>query len=114
MFLELGEKPEEKELCKELYANVYRKYSRAIHLNRNITEDFIRFTNENDEPAVMLYEEDTKPDGEELFSILCISSDINKHIRSYYAWHITTIQSQYEHLRDMLIGDTNPNEANLS
>lgn len=105
LFPELGETPEEKEVCQELYATVYGKYSSAVHLNRDVTQNFIRFTNENSESASMLYDDDIKSDGKELFHIICICSDINKNIRSYYGWHIITIQSEYERLREMFIGD---------
>jgi len=105
MFRELGDNPEEKKEFEKLYAKIYRKYSRAVHLNRNVTQNFIQIKNEDSQSAAMLYENDTKPDGEELMHIICISNDINKGIRDFYGWHIKTIQNEYKQLEKMFIGN---------
>lgn len=103
MFRDLGDNPEEKKEFEKLYAKIYRKYSRAVHLNRNVTQNFIQIKNEDTKTATMLYENDTKPDGEELIHIICISNDINKGIRDFYGWHIKTIQNEHKQLEKTFI-----------
>ena len=105
LFSKLGDNPKEQKMFNEVYARIYRKYSRAVHLNRDITENFIQIENENTSFASMLYYDDIKSDGEELINITCISSDINKCIRSFYGWHIKTIQNEYKHLEKKFIDD---------
>lgn len=111
MFRDLGDNPEEKKEFENLYAKIYRKYSRAVHLNRNVTQNFIQIKNEDTESAAMLYENDTKPDDEELISVICISNDINKGIRDFYGWHIKTIQNEYRQLEKMFINKSTGNDS---
>ena len=106
LFRKLGDNPKEQKMFEEVYARIYRKYSRAVHLNRNTTENFIQIKNENASPTSIIYHDDIKSDGEELMNIICISSDINKAIRNFYGWGIKTIQSECKHLIEIIAEDT--------
>ena len=99
LFNDLGDTPEDKKLCKELYTKFYRHYSRAVHLNRDITQQLAWIKYENEEPVAVLYESDIKYDGDELLNIACISCDINKIIRLFYGWHFEAMQEDYEQIK---------------
>ncbi|MBN2182665.1 MAG: hypothetical protein JW715_12205 [Sedimentisphaerales bacterium] len=86
----------------EIYAKSYMTYSRAIHLNRNITEKLAWTRRENEEPKEVLYKDDIEPDGYELLIIASISCDINKAIRDFYNWNSDVIQHEYEQLKSRL------------
>jgi hypothetical protein len=88
---------------KEVYARIYLKYCRAVHLNRNVTNDLSSLQYENGEPIAVLYKDDIEPDGDELMNLASISCDINKAIRNFYDWHSDAIQNEYEQLKSRLI-----------
>jgi len=87
----------------EMYAKSYRIYSRAVHLNRNVTERLARVQYENEEPKAVLYKEDIEPDGDELLIVASVSCDINNAIRSFYDWHSDAMQNEYDQLKSRLI-----------
>jgi hypothetical protein len=87
----------------EMYAKSYRKYSQAVHLNRNVTQKLSWIQYENEEPKSILYKDDIEPDGDELLIIASISSDINKAIRGFYGWHFDAIQNEYDQLKSELV-----------
>jgi hypothetical protein len=87
---------------KGVYARFYMKYCRAVHLNRNITNDLSSLQYEDGEPKVVLYKDDIEPDGDELINLASISCDINKAIRSFYDWHSDAMQNEYEQLKSKL------------
>jgi len=82
----------------ELYAKAYMKYSRAVHLNRNVTQKLAWIHSENGKPKAILYNNNIDPDGNELIIIVSISSDINKAIRNFYDWQSEAMQNEYERL----------------
>lgn len=86
----------------EMYAKSYRTYSRAVHLNRNVTQKLAWIQYENEKPKAILYENDIAPDGNELLIIASISCDINKSIRGFYDWHFDAIQNEYEQIKSEL------------
>ena len=86
----------------EVYAR-FSKYSRAVHLNRNVTQKLAWIQNENEKPTPILYKDDIEPDGDELITIACISSDINKAIRGFYGWQSDAMQNEYEQLTSRLV-----------
>lgn len=88
---------------KEVYAKFYMKYCRAIHLNRNVTQQLSWVKYENGEPKAVLYKDDIEPDGDELLIIASISCDINKAIRGFYDWHSEAMQNEYEKLKSRLV-----------
>lgn len=87
----------------EVYARYYMKYSRAIHLNRNVTQKFAWIQNENEKPKAILYKDDIEPDGDELITIACISADINKAISDFYGWQSDAMQNEYKQLTSSLV-----------
>jgi len=87
----------------EVYTAFYRKYSRAVHLNRNVTRKLVRVQYENGEPKSVVYNNDIEPDGDELIIIASISSDINKAIRDFYGWQSDAMQNEYEQLKSELV-----------
>ena len=99
----LGDKPEEVKRWEEIYARFYRKYSRAVHLDRNVTQDLAWMQYENEEPKAILYKDDIEPDGDELLNVASVSCDINKAIRVFYGWHFEAMQNEYRQLEAMLI-----------
>ncbi|HUV63484.1 MAG TPA: DUF5677 domain-containing protein [Sedimentisphaerales bacterium] len=88
---------------KELYARLYMKYCRAVHLNRNVTTDLSSLQYEDGEAKAVLYKDDIEPDGDELLVLASISCDINKAIRGFYNWHSDAMQDEYEQLRSKLV-----------
>jgi len=97
-----GEKPDKVKEWEEVYARVYRKYSRAVHLNRNVTQKLVWIQNESKKPEAILYKNDIEPDGDELLIMASISCDINKAIRGFYDWHFDAIQNEYEQIKSEL------------
>jgi len=87
----------------EVYARFYMKYSRAVHLNRNVTRKLVRVQYESGEPKAVVYNNDIEPEGDELITIASISSDINRAIRDFYGWQSDAMQKEYEQLRDRLV-----------
>jgi len=87
---------------KEVYARIYLKYCRAVHLNRNVTNDLSSLKYENGKPIAILYKDDIEPDGDELMNLASISCDINKAIRNFYDWHSDAMQNEYDQLKSML------------
>ena len=87
----------------EMYAKCYRTYSRAVHLNRNVTQKLAWIQFENEEPKVVFYKDDIEPEGDELLIVASISCDINKVIRSFYDWHSDAMQNEYEQLKSKLV-----------
>ncbi|MCD4831934.1 MAG: DUF5677 domain-containing protein [Anaerohalosphaeraceae bacterium] len=100
LFQNLGR---DKKECEELYARTYRQYSKAVHLNRNITQKLSWI---QDEQAV-LYKDDIEPDNFELMTIVSASCDINKAIRNFYGWHSDTMQKEYDQLLPELVKNKN-------
>ena len=88
---------------KEVYARLYMKLCRAVHLNRNVTQRLSWIRYENEKPKEVLYKDDIESDGDELLNIASISCDINKAIRSFYDWHSEAIQNEYEQLKSWLV-----------
>ena len=88
---------------KEVYARIYMKYCRAVHLDRNVTSDLSSLQYENGEPKEVIFKDDIEPDGDELLNIASISCDINKAIRSFYDWHSYAMQKEYNQLKSMLL-----------
>lgn len=86
------------EESKEMYAKYYRTYSRAIHLNRDITQKLAWIQYEKKEPKAVLCKDDIESNGDELLIVASISCDINKMIREFYGWHSDTIQNEYEQI----------------
>ena len=86
----------------EVYARFYMKYSRAIHLNRNVTQKLAWIQNENEKPKAILYKDDIEPDGDELITIASISADINKAIRDFYGWQSDAMKNEYKQLESRL------------
>ena len=84
----------------EMYAKTYRTYSRAVHLNRNVTR---KLACENKEQEVVLYKDDIEADGDELLIIASISCDINKAIRGFYDWHSEAMQNEYDEVKSRLV-----------
>lgn len=80
----------------EVYAKFYRRYSRAVHLNRNVTQKLAWIQNEK--PKAILYKDDIEPDSDELLNIASISCDINKAIRGFYDWQADAMQNEYKQL----------------
>lgn len=78
---------------------LYRKYSRAVHINRNITQKFAWIEYENEKPKATLYKDDIEADGDEILNIASISHDINTAINNYYGWNCETIHNEYEQLK---------------
>jgi len=105
LFRGLGDKDKPKEVkqWQEGYAKFYRRYSQAVHLNRNVTQRLTWIQNENQKPTSILYKEDIEADGDELITIACISSDINKAIRGFYNWQYNAMQNEYEQLKSKLV-----------
>lgn len=87
----------------EVYARFYMKYSRAIHLNRNVTQKLVWIQNENEKPKAIFYKNDIEPDGNELLIVASISCDINKVLRSFYGWQSDAMQNEYEQLESRLV-----------
>ena len=83
---------------KELYARLYMKYCRAVHLNRNVTTALSYLDYGDGEPKAVLYKDDIEPDGNELLAVASISCDINKAIRGFYDWHSDAMQKEYEQI----------------
>ena len=102
LFRELGDNPEEVKKWKEVYARFYRRYSRAVHLNRNVTQNLALIQYENEKPKEVSYKDDIEPDGDELLNIASVSCDINKAIRDFYGWHFDEIQNEYEQIKSEL------------
>jgi len=84
----------------EMYAKSYRTYSRAVHLNRNVTR---KLACENEEQEVVVYKDDIDPDDDELLIVASISCDTNKAIRGFYDWHSDAMQNEYDKLKSMLV-----------
>jgi len=104
LFRDLGGKePDKVKECTEAYAKSYRLYSRAVHLNRNVTQKLAWIQYENGEPKKVLYKDDIGPDGYELLMIASISCDINRAIRGFYDWHSDAMENEYKQLRPGLI-----------
>jgi hypothetical protein len=82
----------------EVYTKFYRRYSRAVHLNRNVTQKLAWIHYESETPKAILYKDDIEPDGDELLNIASISCDINMAIRGFYDWQCDTIRNEYKHL----------------
>ncbi len=96
-----GGDPEKEKECDELYARLYRGYSRAVHLNRNVSQQFVWKQGDSEKPK-LLYKDDIEPDGNELWIMATISCDINKAIRSFYSWQSDAIQNEYEEIKSEL------------
>jgi len=104
LFRDLGGKdPAKVKECMEAYAKFYRRYSRAVHLNRNVTQKLAWIQFENEEPKKVLYKDDIDADGDELLIIASISCDINQAVRSFYDWHSDAMQNEYEELKSKLV-----------
>jgi 3-deoxy-D-manno-octulosonic-acid transferase len=103
LYSDLGKEPEEVKELGEAYAIFYRRYSRAVHLNRNVTQELAWIQYENEKPKAIFYKDDIKPDGNELITIASISSDINKAIRDFYGWQSDAMQNEYEQLKSKLV-----------
>jgi len=86
----------------EMYAKSYRTYSRAVHLNRNITQKLAWIEEENEESKKELYKDDIEDDGDELLIVASISCDINKAIRGFYDWHSDAMQNEYDEVKSKL------------
>ena len=97
LFLSLGDE------WLEIYTHYFRKYSRSIHLNRNITQRLAWLETDSDKPKAILYKDDVEPEGYELLDIASVSSDINRAIRDYYGWQSKAMQKEYEELKLELI-----------
>jgi hypothetical protein len=93
LFLSLGDK------WLEVYAHYYRKYSRSVHIDRNITQKLTWLEEDNDKPMSILYKKDVDPEGYELLDIASISSDINRALRDFYGWQTKGMQKEYEELK---------------
>lgn len=87
---------------KEVYTRLYMKYCRAVHLNRNVTQQLSWIQYENEKPKEVLYKDDIEADGDELLNVASISCDINKAIRGFYDWHSDAMQNEYEELKSKL------------
>ncbi len=98
-----GENLEEVKKWQEVYAKFYRSYSRAVHLNRKVTQKLAWTQNDNQKPTQILYKDDIEPNGDELVTIACISCDINKAIRGFYGWKSDAMQNEYEQLKSSLV-----------
>ena len=106
---DIKELPNIKQLChdlgrelEEVYVRLYMRYSRAVHLNRNITQKLVSIQNENEKPNTILYKDDIKPNGDELITIASISYDINKVIRDFYGRQSDIMQNEYKQLESKL------------
>jgi hypothetical protein len=82
-----------------IYAHYYRRYSRAVHIDRNTTQQLTWLEKDNDKPKSILYKEDVDPEGYELLDIASISSDINRALRDFYGWQTKGMQKEYEELK---------------
>ena len=98
-----GGKSDEVKEWGKAYTIFYRKYSRAVHINRNVTQKLAWVQYENGEPKSVLYNNDIEPEGDELITIASISSDINKAIRDFYGWQSDPMQNEYEQLKSELV-----------
>lgn len=98
-----GGEPDEVKEWGKAYTIFYRKYSRAVHINRNVTRKLVREQYENGELKAFVYNNDIEPEGDELINIASISSDINKAIRDFYGWQSDAMQNEYEQIRSRLI-----------
>jgi len=98
-----GGDPKKEKECDELYARLYRRYSRAVHLNRNVSQQLVWKQDESEKPK-LLYKYDIEPDGNELFIMASISCDINKAVRGFYGWQSDAIQNECEQLKSKLAG----------
>lgn len=87
----------------EVYAHYFRKYSRAVHLNRNTTQQLVWLGETEDKKQAMLYKEDIEPEGYELLDLSSVSADINIVIRDYYGWKNIDLQREYEELKSRLV-----------
>jgi hypothetical protein len=94
-----GGEPDQVKEWGKAYTIFYRKYSRAVHINRNVTQKLAWVQYENGEPNSVLYNNDIEPEGDELITIASISSDINKAIRDFYDWQSDAMQNEYEQLK---------------
>ena len=104
LFRDLGGKePDKVKECTEAYAKFYRRYSQAVHLNRNVTQKLAWTQYESGEPKAILYKDDIEADGDELLIVASISCDINKAIRGFYDWHSDAMQNEYEQLKSRLV-----------
>ena len=92
-----GGDPDKEKECDELYARLYRRYSRAVHLNRNVSQKLVWKQNDSEKPK-LLYKGDIEPDGNELLIMASISCDINKAVRGFYGWDSVAIQNEYEQI----------------
>ena len=97
-----GDQNKEKE-CDELYARLFAKYSRAVHLNRNVSQQLVCKQDESENPK-LLYKYDIEPDGNELLIMASISCDINKAVRGFYGCQSDAIQNEYKQLESKLAG----------
>jgi hypothetical protein len=86
----------------KVYTAFYRKYSRAVHLNRNVTQELVWIKYEGERPKNILHKDDIEPDGDELLNIASISCDINIAIRDFYGWHFEAIRNEYEQIKSNL------------
>lgn len=72
----------DKEVMKRIYPEIYRNYSRAVHLDRNTFSRLVQQKGGH----IMCYD-DWDDDINNLYQYcLCIGCDINMLIRKYYGW----------------------------
>ncbi len=87
----------------KVYTEFYRRYSRSVHLSRNITQELARVQYENEKPKAILSKDDIESDGDELLNITSISHDINKAIRGFYGWQSDAMWNEYKELESKLV-----------
>jgi len=95
--------------CHDLYKDLgdewidvysfYRKYSQAVHLNRNSTQQLAWMQNRNGKSEAILYKDDIESNGDELLDVASVSCDINMAVRIYYDWHVDSMKKEYEQLK---------------
>jgi len=80
----------DKEDMKKIYPEIYRNYSRAIHLDRNTFSRLVR--GEGD--GIVCYD-DWDDDINDLYAnCSCMACDINMLIRKYYDWPVDVIRQE--------------------
>jgi len=80
-----------KEEMERIYPEIYRNYSRAIHLDRNTFSRLVRHEGER----IACYD-DWDDDIDNLYAnCLCMACDINILIREYYNWPIGKLRREH-------------------
>jgi hypothetical protein len=74
----------DKEAMKKIYVEMYRNYSRAVHLDRNTFSHLVRYESEND--RIACYDDWEEDIGHLYANCLCMACDINMLLRRHYGF----------------------------